>query len=80
MRIIKFFKLAFLITSSFLLLNCSDNKEIVPEKVTFSNFTITASSDINFLVLDWEDVTVSNKQKLTYDVYLNEVLKGLEFN
>ncbi len=77
MKNIKLFKLAFLVMSFLLLFNCNDDEVVKEEieKVTFSDFRITASSGINSLVLDWEDVTVSNKQKVTYDVYLNETLK-----
>ncbi|WP_417784725.1 fibronectin type III domain-containing protein [Tenacibaculum sp.] len=64
--------------ASFLLLFISCNEDDVVKEikeVTFSEFTITAESGIDYLILDWEDVTASNEQKVSYDVYLNDVLK-----
>lgn len=79
MKDIKLFKVLFLVFPFFLILSCSDDDEEVTEEiieeVIFTDYTITAISNVNSIELDWEDVTVSNKQKVTYDIYVDQVLK-----
>ncbi len=76
MKQIKSLKFLCLISSFFLLFNCNDDESVVnePEKVTFSNFTITATSGIDNLLLDWPDVTASNDEVITYDIYIDDTV------
>ncbi len=69
-------KIIFLTLLFLFCIKCS--KEDDP--IVFSDFTIVGITGTDSIVLDWEDVTASNQQNITYDVYVNDVLKEEDLN
>ncbi len=70
---ITLFNALLILSSALVFFNCSDD-EAMEESVTLSAFSITATSGLDFLTLDWEDVTASNQQNISYDVFVDGAL------